>query len=203
MTDSMGGVDRRRFFRINDNVGVHYRQLDESELGQHLESLVRPTDTITLLSDYNKQIETLMAQLLIKDPLVGELMGVMNKKVDCVIQQLELETRLTQNLAHKVQEVNISACGMALLLEENLGKGAVLDLELMLLPGRYLLHCHGVVVDSAPSNSDEGGFHTRVDFSGMSSEDQELLIQHIVKRQGALLKALRDEEALSRSEPEG
>ncbi len=198
MNQPAAGADRRRFFRINDNIGVHYRILEESELNQRIDSLVNPTDTITLLSDYNKQIDTLLSQVVIKDPTVGELLGVLNKKVNCVIQQLELESRITQNLAHKVQEVNISACGMALTLEEAFEAGTVMDLELMLLPGRYLMHCHGVVVAAAPVH-DGDGFHTRVDFSGMSSEDQELLIQHIVKRQGVLLKALRDDEALAKS----
>lgn len=196
MNDAVKGSDRRRFFRINDNVGVNYRQLDEEELNQHIETLSNPGDTMSLIADCNKQIETLLSQLVIKEPLIGELMGVLNKKVNCVIQQLELETRLTQSLAHKIQEVNISACGMALTTEESLESGMALDLELMLLPGRYLLHCHGVVVDATASNCGKG-FHTRVNFSGMSSEDQELLIQHIVKRQGALLKAQRDDEALN------
>ncbi len=196
MNEPAASADRRRFFRINDNVGVHYRILEESELNQRIDSLVNPTDTITLLSDYNKKIDTLLSQVVIKDPTVGELLGVLNKKVNCVIQQLELESRITQNLVHKVQEVNISACGMALTLEEVLEAGTVMDLELMLLPGRYLMHCHGVVVAATAANEGEG-FHTRVDFTGMSSEDQELLIQHIVKRQGVLLKALRDDEALA------
>ncbi|MAZ87429.1 MAG: hypothetical protein CL693_07280 [Cellvibrionaceae bacterium] len=196
MNEPAASADRRRFFRINDNVGVHYRILKESELNQRIDSLINPTDTITLLSDYNKQIDTLLSQVVIKDPTVGELLGVLNKKVNCVIQQLELESRITQKLVHKVQEVNISACGMALAVEEALETGTVVDLELMLLPGRYLVHCHGVVVATAPANEGDG-FHTRVDFTGMSPEDQELLIQHIVKRQGVLLKALRDDEALA------
>ncbi len=195
MSDAVSGSDRRRFFRINDNVGVNYRCLKESELDQHIEALANPGDSLSLIADCNKQIESLLSQLVIKEPLIAELMGAMNKKVNCVIQQLELETQLTQSLAHKIQEVNISACGMALTTEQSLQGGQVLDLELMLLPGRYLLHCHGVVIDTTACNDGEG-FHTRVEFSGMCSEDQELLIQHIVKRQGALIKALRDEEAL-------
>jgi len=198
MNDVMNGIDRRRFFRINDNVGVNYRQLDESEINQHIESLVNPSDAVALISDYSKQVETLLSQVVMKDPLVGELLGVMNKKINCVIQQLELESQLTTDLAHTVQEVNISACGMALCVDEKLDSGAVLDLELMLLPARHLLHCHGVVIDATEAKSGSG-FHTRVDFSGMNSDDQELLIQHIVKRQGALLKALRDSEALNRA----
>ncbi len=196
MNDAVSASDRRRFFRINDNVGVNYRRLKESELNQHIEELANPGDSLSIIADCNKQIESLMSQLAIKEPLMTQLVGVMNKKMNWVIQQLELETRLTQSLAHKIQEVNISACGMALTTEEPMESGAVLDLELMLLPGRYLLHCHGIVVDTVAVN-DGDGFHTRVDFSGMCSEDQELLIQHIVKRQGALLKALRDEEALN------
>ncbi|MGH1370704.1 MAG: PilZ domain-containing protein [Cellvibrionaceae bacterium] len=195
MNHAVTASDRRRFFRINDNVGVNYRQLKESELNQHIDALANPADSLSIIADCNKQIETLLSQLAIKEPLIADLVGAMNKKVNCVIQQLELETQLTQSLAHKIQEVNISACGMALTTEELLESGTVLDLELMLLPGRYLLHCHGIVVDATAANEGEG-FHTRVDFSGMCSEDQELLIQHIVKRQGALLKALRDDEAL-------
>lgn len=194
MVQAVSGSDRRRFFRISDNIGVNYRPLAPEELDQHIESLINPSDTLTLLSDYNKQIESLLGQVALREPAVADLLSVMDKKINCVIAQLELESRLTQSLAHRVQEVNISACGMALTLDEQLESGLALDLELMLLPARLLLHCRGVVVDACPA-TEEDGYHTRIDFNGMAAQDQESLIQHIVKRQGVLLKALRDEEA--------
>jgi hypothetical protein len=49
----------------------------------------------------------------------------------------------------------------------------------------------GIVIDSTAVESGEG-FHARLEFSGMESQDQEVLIQHIVQRQSHLIRALRD-----------
>jgi c-di-GMP-binding flagellar brake protein YcgR len=183
--------DRRRYFRINDTLGVAYRILTETELAEDSDSSERPVDARNIIAAYDTQIEHLLSQLRGKDPVVSELMDVFNQKFNCILDQLNLDSDLVQRIAHKVQEVNISACGMAFVVDEELASGTLLSLDLLLLPANLHVFTRGIVLDSTAVEAGEG-YHVRLEFSGMESQDQEVLIQHIVQRQSHLIRALRE-----------
>lgn len=183
--------DRRRYFRINDTLGVAYRILSAEEIQQSDSLSERPVDARNIIAGFDNQIDQLLLQLRPKDPVVAELVEILNQKINSILDQLNLESDLVQRIAHKVQEVNISACGMAFVVEEDLPPGAVLSLDLLLLPANLHVFTRGIVIDSTAVESGEG-FHARLEFSGMESQDQEVLIQHIVQRQSHLIRALRD-----------
>ncbi|NIB39126.1 hypothetical protein HBA55_05990 [Pseudomaricurvus alkylphenolicus] len=193
-------ADRRRFFRIHDNVGVTFSVLEADEIPAAQEPEAKPVDALMQLADFNKKIDLLLGQFKVRDPLAAELLEVLDQKINCVVSQLELDSQLTRDLAHRVQEVNISACGMGLYTDEQLPAETLLKLELLLLPGRFFIYGYGVVVSSEPqTGNDEASqpYYTRIDFRGLSSADQETLIQHIVKRQSAQIKASKDLASLS------
>lgn len=123
--------------------------------------------------------------------MVAEILETINAKINTVIDQLDLENELVQRVAHKVQEVNISACGMGLFIDELVPPGETISLDLLLKPSQLHLLCYAVIVASAPAE-EEGMFFTRMDFVNMTPHDQEILIQHIVKRQGLQLREQRE-----------
>lgn len=189
MSERSKNTDRRRFFRISDQVGINYRVLDEVELSQ-VESLGKPIADRPLLTQYNNKISELLTVLGETNPLLAELLDTMDKKFNCVIQQLELDSSIARNLVHGVREVNISACGLALELDEQLPERAVVELQLSLRTKPALICCYGVVVEVAHLEMSDK-YHTRIDYCGMSTRDQESLIQHIVQRQSQLLSEER------------
>ena len=186
--------ERRRFFRIDDTVGVAYRLLSEAELNAEGEQAAAPLDVFALLARFDTQIEHGLGQLRVKQPLVSEVLEALNKKLDTVINQLEADDHLVRRLAQTVQEVNISACGMALVCDEAVASGRLLDLELALKPGNLNIHTRARVVACDPFKGGEG-YYLRLDFIGMGEADQELLIQHIVKRQSSIIRTARDGQA--------
>ncbi len=183
--------DRRRYFRINDTLGVAYRVLTESEVAEETDSSERPVDARNIIAAYDTKIEHLLSQLRATDPVVSELIEIFNQQFNCILDQLNLESDLVQRIAHKVQEVNISACGMAFVVDETLEPGSLLSLDLLLLPANLHVFTRGIVLDSTAVAAGEG-YHVRLEFSGMESQDQEVLIQHIVQRQSHLIRALRE-----------
>ena len=193
--------DRRRYFRINDTLGVAYRVLSQEEVEQSDDLDKRPVDARNIIAGFDNQIDQLLLQLRPKDPVVTELVEILNKKLNSILDQLNLESDLVQRIAHKVQEVNISACGMAFVVDEELPSGTVLSLDLLLLPANLHVFTRGIVIDSTAVESGDG-FHARLEFSGMESQDQEVLIQHIVQRQSHLIRSLRDPQE-SGDEAEG
>lgn len=185
------GQERRRFFRIDDTLGVAYRKLTAEELEKYDGDQLCPVDALNLIASYDTKIANLTGQLHTKDTLVAEILETINAKINTVIDQLDLENELVQRVAHKVQEVNISACGMGLFIDELVPPGETISLDLLLKPSQLHLLCYAVIVASAPAE-EEGMFFTRMDFVNMTPHDQEILIQHIVKRQGLQLREQRE-----------
>ncbi|MBB3167060.1 PilZ domain-containing protein [Simiduia aestuariiviva] len=186
--------ERRRFFRINDRVGVAYRVLTDAEADSRQERDNEPMDTMSLLSRYENTIEALLPQ--VDSEVLVELLGTLNKKINCVVAQLELDSRLVRDIAHKVREVNISACGMAFVADEHVPPGKVLSLDLLLRPEGTHLATYGQVLDC---QSTDAGHYLRVNFMSLSPYDQEVLIQHIVRKQGWLIREQRDRQQMEAS----
>lgn len=193
------GDERRRFFRINDAIGVAYRQLSAEELDQGSVTVAHgvSSDPQVLLQSADKTIQTLLPLVRVKQPEVAELLEAMDQKLSFLVDQFEVESRLVERIAHRVHEVNISACGMALVVDEPLVLGSVLALDLLLRPSDVHIHTRGVVVACQLAARDQaeamqGSHYVRMEFRGMGITDQELLIQHIVQRQSLLIRADRD-----------
>ncbi len=184
--------ERRRFFRIDDVVGVSFRMLSDEEANTHAIENHTQVDAFSLISSYETKIENYLGQLRLQDPVVAAVLDNLNKKMNCVISQLELESRLVDRLAHKVQEVNISACGMGFTTDDELESGGTMSLNLILRPTNLHVNTFGTVVNCEPCNH-SGGYYVRVNFHDMDPADQEILIQHIVKRQGSLMRDAREE----------
>ncbi len=193
MTERQGNEERRRFFRIDDTLGVAYRLLSEAELSEQPRAEQAPADIFALLARLDTQLEHSLATLRVKQPPVAEVLDTLNKKLNTVIHQLEADNHLVRRLAQKVQEVNISACGMAFVCDEQIEAGRVLGLELALKPSNLHIHTRARVVACEPVD-DGAGYYLRLDFSDISDTDQEVLIQHIVKRQSSIIR--KDRESL-------
>ena len=187
---SYEGEERRRFFRIDDQLGVTWRRLTEEESLGVVVRAENPMDDQSTLSQCNKSIELILPQVTASEPMIGELLGVLDRKLNLVLERLAENPDREEDFSHPIQTVNISACGMAMMLEEPLELGDGVYLELLLLPERFIVSTHGRIVGSSPKDDQ---YHTRIDFKGMHNEDQEIMIQHLVKRQSAQIKAAKDD----------
>lgn len=172
--------EKRRFFRINETIGLSYEVLDKG--GTPSENTV---DVLDLMSEQDEKIEQLLIEVEPESPKVVELIRAMNQKLERIVGQVAVESRMVDKLANKVKEVNISACGIGFVCDESVPVGSQLNLDLQLFPSNKAIKSSGIVVGCEPLGS---GFYWRIDFYGMTQGTQELLIQHIVQRQGAQLK---------------
>ncbi len=179
--------DRRRFFRITDTLGVTYRVLDHES--EPLDAKAAAVDALQLIASYNETIEASMNALR-GTPAIVDAIDALNKKLDCILAQLELDNLMTKKVAHNVKEVNISAFGMAFMIDESLSSDTLLHLDLVFKPENLHVMAKAKVIDCDLYQDD--AYYLRVEFLEMSQADQERLIQHIVQRQGILLRSLRD-----------
>jgi hypothetical protein len=186
--------ERRRYFRITDTLGVAWRALSEEELQEGSALANKPTDIYSLLGSLENKISHRLGQFRIKDPAAAELFDLMNQKLNCMVNQMEAESVLVKKMAHRMQEVNISACGVGFGVDTVLSPEQLILLDFVLYPSNAHITCYGRVVScDAAEDSDVSGsdpqYYTRIDFYELDEADQEVLIQHIVKRQGSLIRS--------------
>jgi c-di-GMP-binding flagellar brake protein YcgR len=187
--------ERRRYFRIDDSMGVSYRCIGSEEAKVFAKQTQERGSAFDFAANFDNRIQTLLDACKIQSPLAAELIDLMNKNLNFVIAQMDVDSELMHKIAYSLREVNVSACGMAFANEEVLEKGQILQLDIMLHPSELHVSAMAEVVACVPLEIDEAtddlSCFVRVDFTEVNSSDQELLIQHIVKRQSELLKQKR------------
>lgn len=187
--------ERRRYFRIDDSMGVSYRCIGNEEAKVFTKQSLEHGGAFDFAANFDNRIQTLLDTCKIQVPVAAELIDLMNKKLNFVIAQMDVDSELMHKIAYSLKQVNVSACGMAFANEEVLKKGQLLQLDIMLHPSELHVSALAEVVDCIPLDVDEVQddkiCFVRVDFTEVNGNDQELLIQHIVKRQSEILKQKR------------
>ena len=188
--------NRRRFFRIVDALGVAYRVISDKEAKLKVKAGQDDKydfiDAFSLMTNYNQQIKGSLDSLKVRDVDAAEAIDTLNRKVDAILMMLELDSLITQKASHRIEQASISASGLAFPVEQRLEPHTRLSLDLLLKPSSQHVEAIGRVVACDPLR-EQGQFYLRVEFLEMSDQHRERLIQHIVQRQGALLRALKSE----------
>ncbi len=185
--------DRRRFFRITDAIGVAYEVIDEAETkaSPNDPEVKTELNIQALLNQHSEEINSIILALGNEQPLVAKAVAALNKKIDTLLQFSELDSLASHQHFQSVEEASISACGIAFPINESLDVGKKLNLTLYLKPSEENIHAVGQVIDC--KHLIDNDHYLRVEFTDMSDSYRESLIQHIVQRQGALLKSLREQ----------
>jgi c-di-GMP-binding flagellar brake protein YcgR len=187
--------DRRRFFRITDAIGVAYEVVNSSKPSSENstadEKQKDKVDVQGLLEHHNQAINDILLELRDENPLATRAIEAVNKKLDTLLRFFELDSLSSGQHFQRVDEASISACGIAFPIEESLSEGTELNLTMHLKPSEEKVDALGKVVGCQELNDEE--YYLRVEFIEMNDAHRESLIQHIVQRQGALLRSLREQ----------
>ena len=187
--------ERRHYFRIDDSMGVSYRCIGSEEAGALAKQSQKHNGAFDFSANFDNRIQTLLDTCKIQAPIAAELIDLVNKKLNFVIAQMDVDSGFMRQIGFSPKSVNVSACGMAFANEEALEKGQLLQLDIMLQPSDLHLTVIAQVIDCVALDQDQvvGDLccFVRLGFTEINSNDQELLIQHIVKRQSEMLKQRR------------
>lgn len=174
-------AERRRFFRIDDEFKV---RLVPSNGGP------RPPEPV---STEAKELNRALAKLRQRLPEAAEAIEMIARRVAVLEHAGELHDAGAAP-AEIVPGSNISGCGLALYSPQPMPRKQMLDLDLYLDSGNVHLRAVGRVVACEPLPDSVGstrsrGHLVRIDFEQMDSEDEELLVQYVLRRQ---LRQLRE-----------
>lgn len=187
--------ERRRYFRIADLLAVKHRVLSREEADQ-LEEALRSehpnryslTGTFATLT---QQMDGLMRKIKPRNSDIALYLENLNYKLDMLARSLLLEDN--EMLDQPVSEVDLSAGGIAFEQATPLKPGSLLELKMLLYPSLLQITALGEVVRCEhPNKIDPNAvYSTAVDFAYIRTDDRELLIQHVIKREAVLLEKRR------------
>jgi hypothetical protein len=182
--------ERRRYFRIEDNIVLFYREIDTRDTAEP------PVDSEPALDSFALSAEldllTLESHGLLRRierdyPGVAEYLQILEQKIDLIARALlASDSELNRQ---PTRRVSLSASGLAFEADEGFTLGTLLDLRMVLPPTLVGVRAQGRVVYSQQSRGEFPVYHVAVDFVGLAEKDRELLIRHVVRKQ---MRQLRD-----------
>jgi c-di-GMP-binding flagellar brake protein YcgR len=178
--------ERRRYFRIEDTIAVLYEPLGDEQAKARQEAINRgdfgPNNS---LQETERQLQLLIDKLRVQNPELGEAVELLNTKFNLLKNDVDESAR-----EMKVVRASISACGVSFKAPERMPAGEMVYLDILLLPTD--LHVQTVAdVVACRELEGESAYEVSFEFNHLSLEVEELMIQHVVKRQGRLLAEKR------------
>ncbi len=184
--------DRRRYFRIDDEVSMKYRCLTESEFSQLLKE--RQTgfpDKIALSSAFSStshQMKHLVETIRHRDADLSVCLEHINEKLDVLIRLLVANEHGLPD--HPSHSVSLSASGICFHAADKLPEGSILEIKLMMFPSFISILTYGTIVHCQRDDNGDPEYPYKVsaDFSHIQEEDRELMVKHVLQKQAQILR---------------
>ncbi len=188
----MDRSDRRRYFRINDIVGLSYRLIERGEVEAQKQAENVQIAAAEVLRSIDRELTNALNAMWQSNPTAANAIGLLNKKMDVLAAEMDLDYAQIKGLEMQTKQVSISACGIAFECRDSFHVGQSLKLDILLKPANTHIQMMGNVLGC--DQTENGHFLLRVDFDSVDASVQEQLIQHIVRRQSSQLGSARKEE---------
>lgn len=190
--ESLTEDERRRFFRIDDEIAVHFTPLSDEYGGEDVEY-----ETMDVNQEYHMSLEVQIRQAMVaaraSSPKIAQVLDLLNQKINLLRASEHLE-----NSEPVLKKANISACGVSFAWSDAMEVGQQIMLNLYLQPRHELIrtpaHIAGVEENPDEETRQQEPYILRIDFDDIHHSLQEVLIQHVVQRQAYHLRKKLDED---------
>ena len=171
--------ERRRYFRIDDTVGLRLEPLAKGEIDRRVAAFVAGDHAYSLRNDYNFAIEQHLGdrqRIEARMPELARYLAVLEQQIERITERLigDGDDELVR------QKVNLSAQGMGLVTPLEIEPGALVELTLKLLPSGLRLV---IIARAVSADRDGDDYRVALDFEHIHEADRELLIKHIHGKQ--------------------
>lgn len=192
--------ERRRYFRIDDELLFHYVFLSPEEKAKQMERLKSGEDLCPDLYHTFLMLESDIVELINKakkeQPMLAQAIELLNRKVNVISKGPPSNHNQGRSVfdAEPVP-INLSGCGLAFMSPKPIEIGSFLQLEYVLLPQKHYIMCIGEAVkcEEAPLSgqyprTSEKPYRIGVNFVAIRPDDTEKIIQHVIKREAQALR---------------
>lgn len=190
--------ERRRYYRIDDDVMMSYQVVTETgpaEFSAELaDDTLTPFGLINYLRKTTDDAKSILSRIERKDKDMADYMRLMNEKIEnlaklFIVEKTNLKNKETKN-------INISAGGIGFNCDEEIKPGSWLEIKLVMYPSLLGIHTFGKVIrcerENCPSNHPEPYF-VGVEFEKLREMDRDLLIGHILRKQSIMIRSAKEE----------
>jgi hypothetical protein len=196
-TNNTSAEERRRFFRIDDEVNLFYQKMDEKLVLEpsHLSDTILSNCSLSAALDMVSQDSTLLLSRLERNqPDVADYLKIIETKIDLIAQAIMLQGG--QFKENATRNANLSAAGIAFEVEEQLEPGDFLEIKMLLVHCMAVIVAYGKVVYCKNSllGDSQYPYLVGVDYVNMKDQDREMLIKHVVKKQLQQLRGKKNPE---------
>ena len=184
----MESVNRRNYFRIDDQLGLSYQLLDPEEYQQHQQEHRQRRLKDHQQREVEQRTHSAIRNVQIKYPDLGDILTLLNKKIDQLAHNMGAPDQ-SESDDIEPSPVNISASGIAFFQDNSLGNNTLLEMVLTLYPELEKIRLFGYVVDCTKQKiSAIEHYKVSVEFEYLVEEDRDELIQYIMKQQNISLR---------------
>lgn len=203
--------ERRRYFRVMDVVGLRVSVVSEAEADA--KTAVHKQTVAERLRQVNNEIHDSLDALKRNNEQLALVFGMLNHKIDLAVSELstnrEDDALLLDDIFQRHQ-VNISAGGVAFPSSRDFSEDQSLSVRIKLFPSQEVVTALAKVISSEAREVPPEGmsevqtlelrerpFWVRLNFEDISMVEQELLAQHVIRKQAselAFLRKLKDED---------
>lgn len=189
--------ERRRYCRIDDGVIFRYRPLTLKDIPEDIEQLdVSPTSRFTLTSMFaatSHQMKPLLQSIQQQSLEIAEYLQMLDRKLGLVARAFLMQEINVHE--EPPSQVNLSAGGIGFYADTPLAAGALLEIEIILLPSYTGIRAYGKV---AYRRHDPGGqpglaYRLGVEFIKIRDQDRDLIARHIEEKGGESQDAFPDD----------
>lgn len=189
----VSATERRRYFRIRDQVALKYAVISEQEHSNAVADLPESRPGLTSLANSfaasTRQMAPTVRRIRDLHPDLCRFLGMVNEKLDMLARAFSIVE--SEMVSWPTQTVCLSAGGLSFDVQAPLPVGTRLKVTLVVFPSLVHIIALASVVRCRASNHHEAKHRIGAEFTYIMEEDRELLIQHIVQRESHRLRTRR------------
>ncbi len=187
----MSGQEKRSSMRVNARVLLKVKKISQKEYEKKIENFTSgletpQTDSIScpvLTYDIKSQIKKIRE----KEEALATVLDVLDQKLTFIIQKLRQGE--DQERGFTEVDADISAAGIAFVCMECMDTGQYVEMQIGLLPDYFYFLALGRVVRTTQLKN--GKWCVAVEFTWITEDDRERLIEYLFQRQVMQLKMRR------------
>jgi len=192
--DNIDGINRRDFFRLNDQIYLTKRPIDSkiAHLDPYDDQFNIPKEALftNKLRSIEAEKQRVTASVNVSDPTTNAYLRTVDQKIDCIVEYMV--SMFSTNNEAKTEEVMLSEGGVSFEHEASLVIGQPIHLIITLLPSRACIATIGEVKSNQPvTQSGTTRYRLGVEFSILNETDRKQLSRHIRRKQSLQLRQQR------------
>ena len=177
--------ERRRYFRIDDDIILKVRRLSKDKLDDELARFEEKRESVCFMNSFELDSEKMLPVKRVLEnnyPDIAEYLDFLEMRINTLSRKIAGNS---DESPETMQRVNISAQGIQYYSAQALDADDLVELQITLKPGNKHLLIIGTVVWSIddPKAAEDQRYAIAIDFSYIKDADREVLVKHIHKKQ--------------------